>query len=502
MTQTKGRHPHLSRSPKYRKIEQWPAMNPSCYQRFRTWLAESGYGASVMNEYSVVARLIFSLIDKPYLQIDPEADLDRVHTYIDEHYDRALTRRGYHKAVRKFKQFLYRCLQRQPHPKPLNWALFTGTLPAWMVESIRDYLVYRRRSWLPENQHKRSIGLLSQLTSFLRWLSEQNLQVSRPNELTPKRWYAYLDARLAQEGKPGVSPVSLNIELSEVHSWLQWLSEQGHSVHPRMLAMEALPAPRAIPRDLPVAQLQKLQQTIQVNNQSARLGGQRGALMDLAWFLLMLHSGLRLNEIRRLKLKDLDWERHLIRIEQSKGLNDRLVPVSQMALDALKRYLVVRGPDKDLPDNVFIHRHAVFSMSYCGARLKTYGAQCGVKVTPHQLRHSCATLLLNSGAPIATVRMILGHVHVDTTLRYARSYDGTIAADYVRAMASIELSLPLFAGNEASPMPSYAQVIAMLDGLRLQGTLNQQQLETLKVMRLMLLRFGESAGRDPTNCHS
>ena len=105
MTQTKGRHSHLSKSPEYRKIEQWPTINQSCYQRFRTWLSESGYGSSVMNEYSVVARLIFSLIDKPYLQIDPEADLNRVHTYIDEHYDRALTRRGYHKVVRKFKQF-------------------------------------------------------------------------------------------------------------------------------------------------------------------------------------------------------------------------------------------------------------------------------------------------------------------------------------------------------------------------------------------------------------
>jgi len=49
-----------------------------------------------------------------------------------------------------------------------------------------------------------------------------------------------------------------------------------------------------------------------------------------------------------------------------------------------------------------------------------------VYVTPHMLRHSCATLLLNAGAPILTVQAILGHKHINTTLGYARLYDGTV----------------------------------------------------------------------------
>ncbi len=52
-------------------------------------------------------------------------------------------------------------------------------------------------------------------------------------------------------------------------------------------------------------------------------------------------------------------------------------------------------------------------------------------VTPHQLRHTCATLLINAGAPILTVQAILGHKHIDTTLGYTRLYDATVAADYV-----------------------------------------------------------------------
>ena len=94
----------------------------------------------------------------------------------------------------------------------------------------------------------------------------------------------------------------------------------------------------------------------------------------------------------------------------------------------------------------------------------------------HQLRYSCATLLLNSGAPIATVRMILGHVHIDTTLRYARCYDGTVAADYARAMVAIEHNLQPVCHVDSAALLSNGSVVTLLDGLRLQGTSNHDQL--------------------------
>ena len=61
-----------------------------------------------------------------------------------------------------------------------------------------------------------------------------------------------------------------------------------------------------------------------------------------------------------------------------------------------------------------------------------------IKLIPHQLRHTCATLLLNERVSVLSVQMILGHQHVDTTMRYARLYDGTLAEDYFRAMDQIE----------------------------------------------------------------
>jgi site-specific recombinase XerD len=96
--------------------------------------------------------------------------------------------------------------------------------------------------------------------------------------------------------------------------------------------------------------------------------------------------------------------------------------------------LVVRGQAEYLPANIFIYRHAPLSRSYCFHRLETYGKCCEVQASPHRLRHSCATLLLNAGAPAVSVQMILGHKRIDSTLGYARLYDGTIAADYYSAM--------------------------------------------------------------------
>jgi hypothetical protein len=109
--------------------------------------------------------------------------------------------------------------------------------------------------------------------------------------------------------------------------------------------------------------------------------------------------------------------------------------------------------------------------------LKTYRRRCGAHISPHQLRHSCATLLLNAGAPVISVQALLGHEKVDTTLGYARLYDGTLAADYYRAMGQIER---LFGLVESGNAP--ARLIALVDSIG-SGMLNITQREMLQFLR-------------------
>ncbi len=181
--------------------------------------------------------------------------------------------------------------------------------------------------------------------------------------------------------------------------------------------------------------------------------------------------------------------------ERSKGLKDRLVPLSPLVLQAFKAYLAVRGPEDALPEQLFISRHLPLGTLYCWSRLGTYGERNGFTISPHQLRHSCATLLLNAGAPILTVQTILGHRHIDTTLGYARLYDGTIAADYYRAMVQVEQRMALPETTPAQP-PTHGELLALVDSLR-RGTLNKTQAETVNAL-LAVLYGGLQGGLPPS----
>ncbi len=124
------------------------------------------------------------------------------------------------------------------------------------------------------------------------------------------------------------------------------------------------------PRDVPVEQLRLMLAEIERQALRPHAAWQRMGVMDRAWFLFMLYSGLRSAEVRRLKLSDIDWDNRRLRIEQSKGLKDRLVPVSQAALEASRAYLTARGrggPETDdvASNLVLIHWHAQLNQQHC-----------------------------------------------------------------------------------------------------------------------------------------
>ncbi|MBP7690219.1 MAG: phage integrase family protein [Thermoflexales bacterium] len=490
MTRSQGKLPYQTKNtrplhPDLTPIGEWPIPNRGFYVAFQQWLRQTGSSEFTINLYRVVARLALGLLNKPYWTIDPDADFERVQAFIVARALSPQTRADYHKGLLKFEQYWrYRC-RRPRAEKALNWSTFIGALPDDMARDIQAYLIHRRRAWLPEQQRRASLDLVSQVTRPLRWLAAQH-RLDSWEAVTPKAWDDYVDVRLAA----GLKPVSLNGELRAVQPLLIFLAEQGRPICQRMLRVEMLDEATRLPRDAPLDQLRQLLKCVEENAQTTHRGVRRTALMDRAWILLMLHSGLRAGEVRRLRLGDIDWERRQVRIEQSKGLKDRLVCLSAATLEALKAYLAVRGPAETLPDYVFIYRHGPLSVTYCGQRLlKYYGKRSGFHITPHQLRHSCATLLLNAGAPILTVQTILGHQHIDTTLGYARLYDGTVAADYYRTMAQVERQMALPEDAHAEP-PSSGQLLALVDSLR-SGTLNESQRETVRALRAGITALAE-----------
>jgi integrase/recombinase XerD len=463
-------HAHL-----YSPIHTWLPANWGCYNAFRQWLRQSSYSESTVSTYSCAVRLAISQLDKPYWQIT-ETDLDDVRALITDHFESEATRQMYHKGLLKLAEFLH---QRQGQPqseKPVNWVYFLAGLPDSLAEEVRGYLRYQQRAWLPEEQRLLTSRALATLTLFLRWATTQTTLASAV-DLTPDLWFTYLDERLAV----GVKSVTTNKELHAIQSFLRYLQELEKPICDRLLRVEPLKQGPTLPKDVPLDQLRCLAAEIETDAASGLAGVRRCGMMDRAWFLLMLHSGLRTGEVRRLRQADLDLAGQRLRIEQSKGLKDRIVFLSPATVTAVEAYLPLRGPVTD--DHLFVYRHRPLTVTYCAERLRTYGQRGGFAIRPHQLRHSCATLLLNAGAPILTVQAILGHKQLDTTLTYARLYDGTVAADYYRAMATIEQQWQ--PATPPTPLTT-VQLVALVDALG-QGTLNESQRELIHALRSALL---------------
>jgi integrase/recombinase XerD len=487
----KRRFHRKSRTPKdpeTKPLKQWLAENKGCYAKFQDWLRETGCGLSTVAIYSAGVRWALGWLDQPYWTLT-EADLTRAGAHIQPLCKSPATWDGYRKGLVKFGTFLQLTCHSPAPEKEVNWAYYLQGLPDGLAEDIRAWLAHCQRQWLPEMRLLASRNRLTALTRFLRWVT-QNQTLSGLGDLTPKLWHAYLDERLAA----GIKPVSLNTELTHLQAFLGFWKDEGRPVNERLLRVPRLKKGRALPKDLPAEQLQQLLVETDRLIQAAHAGLRRLGLRDQAWVLLMLHGGLRTSEVRRLKLTDLDWEKRRRRLEQAKGLKDRVIYLSDSVIEALHAYLDVRGPADALPETVFVFRHRPLSPSYCYERLRTYGAQIGVKITPHQLRHCCATLLLNAGMQVASVQVILGHRYLSTTLRYARLYDQTVAADYYRAMAHVERQLALPEDAHA-PEQSVGELIALTDALQ-RGTLNDTQVETLHALRSGLLALAQKEAQE------
>ncbi len=471
--------------PEVQRFGEWSDANRAFFDRFRTWLKESSYSHSALQIYGAAVRTAIGYLRKDYWQIDPDIDIARVVAHLEERALTAHTRSGYRHGLLKLDEYLRLLLHIPKKSKELRWQSCMASLPEWLQEDIRDFIHFCEHSWPEHRRFERGGDTLFTLSRPLRWMvAEFRLQVIK--DLTPQIWYAWMDKRFAD----GISASTLNDELSVLKHFVSFLHEQDRPVCERFLLVDRLEEEQTLPKDAPVEQLKLLQKAIQKQMITGNAGQRRMGRMDLAWFLLMLHSGLRSGEIRFLKLSDIDWETKRVRIVQSKGLKDRLVPMSEVTIQALKSYLEVRGPTNALPENVFIYRAAPLSKAYLFQRMETYGSRTGVgTISPHRLRHSCATLLLNSGAPVLAVQTILGHKQVDTTLGYARLYDGTVAADYYSAMNHVERQLALPEDKMAEPL-GIGQLIALADALR-RGTLNPEQSEIVRTLRDGLSRLAE-----------
>lgn len=169
------------------------------------------------------------------------------------------------------------------------------------------------------------------------------------------------------------------------------------------------------------------------------------AIRDAAMLELLYGSGLRVSELVSLNLGDLDLDRGLLRTT-GKGNKTRVVPMSDVAVDRIERYLDIARPElldratrrglSRLPKALFVTAQGKgMTRQGFGKKLKKYAAELGfsTKVSPHKLRHSFATHLLDGGADLRSVQAMLGHADLATTQIYTHVSQKALRSEYDRA---------------------------------------------------------------------
>jgi site-specific recombinase XerD len=186
----------------------------------------------------------------------------------------------------------------------------------------------------------------------------------------------------------------------------------------REWAVEEIPMPKR-PFKLPV---------ILSREEVHQFLGSVESIKHRAILMTIYAAGLRISEATHLKVTDIDSQRMMLRVDQGKGRKDRYVMLSPRLLDTLRDYWRVVRPrlwlfPGDLPGKP-ITRSAVGL-----ACDKAHRASDITKpITPHSLRHAFATHLLESGADVRTIQLLLGHRSLATTSRYLKVATSTVCA--------------------------------------------------------------------------
>jgi integrase/recombinase XerD len=249
------------------------------------------------------------------------------------------------------------------------------------------------------------------LTLFAQWLSAHNTPLLHAQEQDLQQYFAHRHA--------DTKATSANRRLTVFKRFYRWaLRERYITVDPTLKLLTAKQPARA-PKTLTEAQVERL---LQAPDVSTPLG-----LRDRTMFELLYASGLRVSELVGLKTLHLSMNDCVLRV-MGKGSKERLVPFGEVARDWLQRYMtearamLLAGKQTE---DLFVtvrgkHAGEAMTRAMFWQLIKRYALMADIKesISPHTLRHAFATHLLNHGADLRAVQMLLGHADISTTTIY------------------------------------------------------------------------------------
>lgn len=263
------------------------------------------------------------------------------------------------------------------------------------------------------------------LESYARDLARLEGWSSRSGKSIPELTRADLRKWIAQLSKEGLAPSSVARAVSAARGLFRFLMLDGHiKGHPT----DDLDTPQRfayLPQFLTEEEINRL---LAAPDVSTELGVRDRALLEL-----MYAAGLRVSELVLMKQTDVDINSGLVSCH-GKGSKERRVPIGKSAIHWLQRYSSVKAAyGKPALPFLFLNHGKPLTRQFAWAMIKRYAAQAGVKdISPHTLRHSFATHLLQNGADSRSVQALLGHSDISTTQIYTHITDRRLRDTYDR----------------------------------------------------------------------
>lgn len=282
---------------------------------------------------------------------------------------------------------------------------------------IREYLTYCRvEKGLAANSIE---SYENDLTRLNDWAEKNSLEIISLTRQGLREW-------LIDLGGEKLSENSKRRLISSVRGFYKFLMFDGHI---KQNPAEDLVAPQKgvyLPRFLNQTEIEILLTSPDTSTETG--------LRDRAILELMYASGLRVSETANLKISNIDIDSGIL-TTIGKGSKTRRVPVGSSAVEWLKSYLAVRRKRENIEiDNIFVstngsplNRQAIYAM------IKEHAKKCGFDgVSPHTLRHSFATHLVQNSADIRSVQQMLGHADISTTQIYTHVTNAQLKKNYDR----------------------------------------------------------------------
>jgi integrase/recombinase XerD len=280
---------------------------------------------------------------------------------------------------------------------------------------IREYISYLR---VEKGLAKNSLEAYERDLAKLRtWTEKNQLDLLALTRQDLREWLIDLSrAKLSENSKRRL--------ISSIRGFYKFLMIDGHI---KASPAEDLDSPQKgvyLPKFLNQAEIDTLLLQPEVSTEAG--------LRDRAILELMYACGLRVSEAVTLRLKDIDLDAGIL-TTIGKGSKTRRVPIGSSAVEWLKSYLALRRKHENIEiDNLFItplgrsiNRQLIYNF------IKEYSEKCGLEgVSPHTLRHSFATHLVQNSADIRSVQLLLGHADISTTQIYTHMTDAHLRKSY------------------------------------------------------------------------